>query len=65
MMLHQVASGDEDGTICLWDLTTGRQEGHFNEAHGSAKLVGWASFANAALLAAHSIMQLKARGVRN
>lgn len=39
----QVASGDEGGTICLWDLTTGRQEGHFNDAHGSAKLVRTAS----------------------
>ncbi|KAK9807406.1 hypothetical protein WJX73_001378 [Symbiochloris irregularis] len=34
-----VASGDESGTICMWDLTTGKQESHMNEAHGSAKLV--------------------------
>lgn len=38
----QIASGDDTGMICLWDLNTGQRQGHFTEAHGSARLTALA-----------------------
>ena len=38
----QVASGDDSGMICLWDLHTGQREGHFTNAHGTSRLTALA-----------------------
>ena len=34
----QVISGDESGTICMWNIHTGGREGNFKHCHGSGRL---------------------------
>ena len=36
--MPQVISGDESGTICMWNIHTGGREGHFKHCHGSGRL---------------------------
>ncbi|KAK9863898.1 hypothetical protein WJX84_009415 [Apatococcus fuscideae] len=35
---HLAVSGDDSGTICVWDTKTGTRDGHFMNLHGNAKL---------------------------
>ncbi|KAK9843929.1 hypothetical protein WJX84_008712 [Apatococcus fuscideae] len=35
---HLAVSGDDSGTICVWDTNTGLRDGHFTNLHGGAKL---------------------------
>ena len=34
----QVLSGDESGTICMWNIHTGERQGHFKRCHGNGRL---------------------------
>ncbi len=34
----QAVSGDDSGTICVWDTNTGLRDGHFANLHGKAKM---------------------------
>ena len=34
----QVISGDESGTISMWNINTGAREGHFKHCHGNGRL---------------------------
>ena len=36
--LLQVISGDESGTICMWNIHTGERQGHFKRCHGNGRL---------------------------
>ena len=36
--LLQVISGDESGTVCMWNIHTGAREGNFKHCHGSGRL---------------------------
>jgi len=36
--LMQVLSGDESGTICMWNIHTGERQGHFKRCHGNGRL---------------------------
>lgn len=36
--MPQVISGDESGTICMWNIHTGGREGNFKHCHGSGRL---------------------------
>lgn len=33
-----VVSADENGTVCVWNVTNGQREGRFMKAHGDAKV---------------------------
>jgi hypothetical protein len=33
-----VVSADENGTVCVWNITNGQREGRFMKAHGDAKV---------------------------
>ena len=36
--LLQAVSGDDSGTICVWDTNTGLRDGHFTNLHGKSKM---------------------------
>jgi len=35
---HQIVSGDNQGTVCVWDVRSGKLEFEFRRTHGDAKL---------------------------
>lgn len=37
-----MVSGDEAGSICMWNMQNGNREGYFKNAHGSAKITAMA-----------------------
>ncbi|KAJ9529394.1 hypothetical protein QJQ45_013762 [Haematococcus lacustris] len=38
MVFSVIVSADENGTVCVWNVTNGQREGRFQKAHGDAKL---------------------------
>ncbi|KAL0018315.1 hypothetical protein WJX77_008577 [Trebouxia sp. C0004] len=37
-LFQVVISGDESGTICMWNIHTGERQGHFKHCHGHGRL---------------------------
>lgn len=48
----QVISGDESGTVCMWNIHTGAREGNFKRCHGSGRLTAMTLDAQVCFLAA-------------